>query len=87
MTKTLEIPEVQDAIRILSRYNLGAVRVHMHDDAGAIVPLKDGLVQLENELKVSFVPEDSGELADAEPVAWAWKNGNIKTVAYCGRCP
>lgn len=86
MTETLNIAEVQNAIRTLSQHGLGAYKVHMHDENGEMVPLRSGMVQLEKDLQVSFVPGNSIDLKDAEAVAWQWKENKIETVAYCGRC-
>ena len=47
MNQILQNQEVQNALKILSNYGLGAVDIHMNDDDGDIIPLREGMVQLE----------------------------------------
>ena len=83
-------PELQNALKVLSQYGLGVVDIHMHNHEGDIVPLQDGMVQLENDLQVSFIDCNNPKLTDATPVGWQWKNGGVQTTMYCsknhGRC-
>ena len=65
MNQILQNQEVQNALKILSNYGLGAVDIHMHDDDGDIIPLREGMVQLEKDLEASFVSSHEAELIEA----------------------
>lgn len=88
--QALKEPEVQDAMRVLAKHGLGATRVHMHDEEGDMIPLGDSVVQLETDLKVSFVDQEDDRLQEATPVSWRWTPEGVQTTAYCqknhGRC-
>lgn len=49
MNQVLQNQEVQNALKVLSQPGLGAVDIHMHNDEGDIIPLKEGMVQLEKD--------------------------------------
>lgn len=84
--RSIEEPEVQEMIRKLSKFGLGVFMPHMHPPEGGFAPLPPGTVQLEGNLKVSFVDERSTDLDSAVPVGWAWDGSQAKAVAncYCG---
>jgi hypothetical protein len=73
--EAIELPEVQEMLQKLSRYNLGIYLPHMHDEkTGAFEPLPDGITQVEEGLKVSFKSEE--ECTDSYvPVGWFWRAG------------
>ena len=81
--RAIDEPEVQEMMRRLSKYGLGIFMPHIHPTDGGFAPLPDGIVQLEGDLKVSFVPEGSKELESAIPVGWAWDVDHAKAVANC----
>jgi hypothetical protein len=82
----IKAPEILDAMKVLSKYGFGIMKVHMHDNSGQIVPLEDGKVQYEKGLKVSFVDENLPELCNAIPVGWHLKDGKAKVFAHCCAC-
>ncbi|NBD95199.1 MAG: hypothetical protein GVY11_01825 [Gammaproteobacteria bacterium] len=90
MNQAFQKPEVQEALKVLSQHGMGAMHIHMHNENGDLVPLQDGVVQLESDLEVSFVSVDDPRLKDATLVAWQHKEGEIVVTAYCqknhGRC-
>ncbi len=77
----IKTKEVQDLVKALSVFGLGVFLPHMHDEAtGAMVPLPEGIVQIEEDLKVSFVPADqAGD--HTIPVAWRWDDKANMAVA------
>ena len=82
----IHLPEVQELLRKLSRFNLGVFMPHMHDEAtGEFKPLADDLVQIESALEVSFKPvtkvSDRGE--SFLPVGWVWRGGATSVSAVC----
>jgi hypothetical protein len=82
----IHFPEVQQMLRRLSEYGLGACMPHMHDQtSGEFQPLPGQLTQVESGLEVSFRPSE--EIASQSdrflPVAWFWRAGAATTVAAC----
>lgn len=79
--ESIELPEVQEMLRKLSKYNLGIYMPHMHDDqTGAFRPLPSGITQVEDGLRVSFQPEE--ECTDQPdlsymPVGWYCYPGTV----------
>lgn len=73
--RAIELPEVQEMIRRLAAYGLGVCLPHMHDAAGNMLPLPEGVLQVEDDLHVSFVPaeqvKDTPDTAYV-PVGWGW---------------
>lgn len=71
----IQLPEVQEMMRRLSAYNLGVYMPHMHDkDTGEFQVLPDEMIQVEDDLSISFQEEDAIEGSYA-PVAWIWRDG------------
>ncbi|MCG9893611.1 MAG: hypothetical protein MH252_21380 [Thermosynechococcaceae cyanobacterium MS004] len=55
--ESIDLPEVQEMLRKLSKYNPGVSMLHMHNgETGDFQPLPKELVQVEADLKVSFSP-------------------------------
>lgn len=81
----LRIPEVEQLLRQLAEYGLGVCVPHMHDPiTNEMVPLPPNMVQMEANLKVSFVERD--KMDDRQvPVAWLWDQ-ELKTVRHCAVC-
>jgi hypothetical protein len=70
----IQLPEVQEMMRKLSAYNLGVYMPHMHDEkTGAFQLLPEGVIQVEDDLKVSFQSMDPD--SSFVPVAWVWNDG------------
>ena len=52
------LPEVQAMLRRLADFNLGIYMPHLHEDeTGRFLPLPDGLIQVEDDLTVTFQTE------------------------------
>ena len=81
----VETPQVQAMIRELSKYGLGVFVPHMHREGAAFAPLPKGLVQLERDLKVSFVEADDPAILESIPVGWEWDGVRARVCAsrYC----
>jgi hypothetical protein len=78
-------PEVQAMVRELAKYGLGVFLPHIHTPQG-FAPLPSDTVQVEADLKVSFVKNDNPMLVGASPVAWVWDAAGARVAAacYCG---
>jgi hypothetical protein len=78
----IHLPEVQEMMRKLSEYHLGVYMPHMHDEkTGAFQLLPEGVMQVEDNLKVSFQSVNPPENSYV-PVAWFWHNG-LTTGSTC----
>ena len=84
--EAIQKPEVLEMLQKLSKYRLGIFMPHMHPPEGGFIPLPDGVVQLEGDLKVEFVNEDDPALQSAVPVGWVWDGKRLVAAAncYCG---
>jgi len=82
----IQLPEVQEMMRKLSAYHLGVYIPHMHDEkTGAFQLLPEGMIQVEDNLRVSFQSVDPPERSYV-PVAWFWRDGptpGVKCAAIC----
>ncbi len=73
--QAIQLPEVQELMRKLSEYHLGVYMPHMHDEiTGAFQLLPEGMIQVEDDLKVSFQSVNPPE-SSFVPVAWVWQDG------------
>ena len=84
--EAINLPEVQAMLRRLSEFQLGIFMPHMHDEqCGAFQRLRDGMVQVESGLGVSFQP--LREIIDQTdrflPVGWIWRAGATTPAAAC----
>ena len=87
--QAMELPEVQEMGRRLSAYGLGVSMPHMHDDKGDLVPMPEGIVQVEgDDLRASFVPAD--QVTDTPEqqyvtVGWRWseKTRSMSGTVHC----
>lgn len=68
----INLPEVQEAMRTLSKYGLGVNVPHMHDHVGQFETLENGTVSFEQSLNVSFVNDSSSLAKSGIAVAWRW---------------
>jgi len=81
----LELPDVQQAMQLLSQHGLGVFLPHIHTKRG-MEPLPTGSVQLEQGLKVRFVGADDPDLEQAIPVGWVWDKTSASVVSKCFCC-
>jgi len=82
--ESVNLPEVKNLIKELAKFGLGVTVPHMHQEDSPFTfdPLPSGMVQIENEQVVSFVP--STEATDhALPVSWRWNGEGVEVVAGC----
>jgi hypothetical protein len=82
--EAVDIPEVQAMIKVLNNYGLGVFMPHIHTKNG-FEPLPRDKVQLEGDLKVSFVSADDPQVAEATPVGWVWdeQKARVATACFC----
>lgn len=67
----IDLPEVKEMLKKLSKHNLGIYMPHMHDEeTGAFKPLPPGITQVEDGLMVSFLPNN--ECADTSYISVGW---------------
>lgn len=83
----MTLPEVQEILERLSKYNLGIFMPHMHDETtGEFRSLPEDTVQVESGLEVSFRPLQE-TLSDQDkcfvPVGWFWRAGAATPLAMC----
>jgi hypothetical protein len=78
----IQTPEVEAMIQRLSEFGLGVFMPHMHTDEG-FAPLPKGMVQLEEDQVVSFLPDTHERVKSAVPVGWTWDETNSKVIASC----
>lgn len=83
--KAVSLPEVQELIRKISEYGLAVALPHAHSESGSFVPLPQGQVVFESDLKVSFLKEGNPLLQTAIPVMWRW-DGALNAVGNCALC-
>ena len=82
--RAIQLPEIQGMIQELSVHGLAVCMPHMHSEEGSgFAVLPDGVVQLERDLAVSFVPRSELEQLPTIPVAWRWGNGGESIGAAC----
>ena len=84
--QAIQLPEVQEMLRRLSEYQLGIFMPHRHDEqTGAFQLLPDEVVQVEFDLKMSFLPtqEIANRIDRYLPVGWLWRAGAPTPVAVC----
>ena len=79
----IELPEVQEILRRLSAFHLGVYMPHSHDEqTGAFQVLPAGVLQVEDDLQVSFQAADE-PTGSYVPVAWVWRDGELTAGAAC----
>ncbi len=82
----IHLPEVQEMLESLSKYQLGIFMPHMHDEkTEEFQLLADDFMQVESGLQVSFKPTE--EIANQSdqflPVAWLWRDGATSISSAC----
>ncbi len=75
--RSIHLPEVQEMLKRLSKYNLGICMPHMHDEeTGAFEPLPDDVVQVEDAMEVTFRPRKPARADERSlAVGWVWREG------------
>ncbi len=77
-------PEVQEMIKKLAEFNLGVFMPHQHNEkTGDFEVLEDGMMQMENDLQVSFMPIKTTDPNSFLPVGWVWKSDGVNASATC----
>jgi hypothetical protein len=86
--EAISLPEVQEIMKRLAKYNLGICLPHMHNEqTGAFENLPADMVQVESGLEVNFQESSTLEGLDGLPVAWRWQqNGSITSAVCVGYC-
>lgn len=82
----MHLPEVQEMLEKLSKYQLGIFMPHMHDEkTGEFQLLDDDVMQVESGLQVSFKPTEEilNQSDQFLPVAWFWHAGATSISAAC----
>jgi hypothetical protein len=88
--QAIELPEVQEMARRLSAYGLGVFMPHMHDSVGEMLPLPEGIVQVEgDDLRAEFLPAE--QVIDTPEkqfvtVGWRW-SAETKSMSGTTHCP
>jgi hypothetical protein len=88
--QAVELPEVQEMLRRLAKYNLGIFMPHMHDEVtGRFRPLPENVTQVEDDLRVSF--RTSSEIVEEGnltyvPVGWYWRGAPQAQLSCVARC-
>ncbi len=82
--KSIELPEVQEMIRNLAKYNLGVFMPHKHNGlTGEFEVLPYGEVQVESNLEVRFLPQSEANKIRAVEIGWRWTENGIKAATEC----
>lgn len=82
--QAIELPEVQEIIKKLAKYNLGVYMPHRHNEEnGGFEVLPCDQVQIENDLKVTFSSREESNNMNSLPVGWTWQKNGIMGSAAC----
>ncbi len=82
--KAIDLPEVQEMMAKLAKYNLGVFMPHQPNaKSGAFEVLEEGKMQMENDLQISFMTKDEAAKINSLPVGWVWKNDGVQGSAEC----
>lgn len=84
--RAVDRPEVQEMIRRLSEHGLGVYVPHLHPWKGGFELLPVDVVQVERDLRVSFVRESEAAVDGAVPIGWRWDGKNARVAASCYCC-
>lgn len=80
----VELPEVQEIIRRLSRHHLAVCVPHMHLPEQDFAVLPRGMLQIEMRCAVTWSAradvDDPGRMV---PVAWRWEGDGVAASATC----
>jgi hypothetical protein len=82
--KAIELAEVQEIAKKLSKYNLEIYMPHRHNELdGSFELLSNNEIQVENDLQVSFVPRQEFEKLNTLQVGWTWKGDELTGSMSC----
>lgn len=82
--EAIGLPEVQEMIKNLAKYNLGVYMPHKHDEeTGGFEVLPNDQVQIEDDLTVSFSSRKQSKEMNSLPVGWTWINDGVHNSAEC----
>ena len=80
----IQNPEIQDAMKLLAKYNLGVFMPHKHNEEnGDFEILPQNIVQCEDDLQVSFLSRNDAEKLNTIPVGWMWQGEGVSASAVC----
>lgn len=82
--EAIQLPEVQDLMRQLAKFNLGVCVPHMHGADVDFEVLPAELVQVEENCEVRWVPRSElNDMVGHVPVAWRWADDGLVAMAQC----
>ena len=82
--ESINNPDVQEMIKKLATFNLGVFMPHQHNqESGNFEVLEDGMMQMENDLQVSFLSKKEANPNTYLPVGWVWQNNGLTESATC----
>ena len=84
--EALEDPEVLSMLKKLSKLGFGIFIPHQHGESGELVPLSSGNVQVEKDLKVTFMHEKEALTLGAIPIGWMWDDKKRKVCVVSSCC-
>lgn len=80
----IELPEIQEILQKLSKYNLGITMPHKHNElTGDFESLAENEMQMENDLSVSFMQKEEAAKLNAVPVSWMWSENAVTPSQQC----
>lgn len=81
---SINLPEVQEVMKVLARYNLGVCIPHMHSTDTDFAALPGDTVQIEENCRVRWVKRSQLEnMKGSVPVAWRWLEDGSQSAAEC----
>lgn len=82
--ESIHLPEVEEMMKKLAKYNLGVFMPHQHNlKSGEFEVLEDGMVQVEDDLQISFLAKNESSQFQGIPVGWVWKESGITSASEC----
>ncbi|PZP51931.1 MAG: hypothetical protein DI598_01975 [Pseudopedobacter saltans] len=82
--EAIELPEVQEIMKQLAKYNLGVCMPHFHNEEnGDFMELQNGIIQMERDLQVRFMTQAEAKQINSVPVAWRWQDDGVTASAIC----
>jgi hypothetical protein len=81
----IHLPEVQEILKKLAKYNLGIAMPHKHnEETGAFEMLPLDEMQVEKGMQVSFVDREEALMSqNSLSVGWIWKDDGISASMAC----
>ncbi len=84
-SEAVNLPEVQAMLKRLDDFGLGIFVPHMHGKEGDFEKLPDGVVQIEENMKIEFMSKTDPNLPESITVGWRWSTGDQSAMA-CSYC-